>query len=280
MSHLILNVKLLSETLNQKLENLPCKNSNELRVSYIIYDPFIKIQEGKLTKANKLNGFEWIGHLSIYSEAVKIKYDIDNASSNYDKEQNQERLAKLAGGVAILRIGAESEIEMKEKKDRVEDALNATRAALDEGIVSGGGVALRWTVDNPTAEFKVKTENSDQKLGVEIVKEACREPFNCIMENSGFTPEVIWNKVYSKMASEYAEDNQYDTSWGYDAIKEEVVDMFEAGIIDPAKVVRVALQHAASVAGMLLTTECVISDIPEETPDMPPMGGGGMPGMM
>ncbi|MAG27016.1 chaperonin GroEL [Candidatus Pacearchaeota archaeon] len=204
----------------------------------------------------------------------QIKYDIDNASSNYDKEQNQERLAKLAGGVAILRIGAESEIEMKEKKDRVEDALNATRAALDEGIVSGGGMILRWIVDNPTAEIKVKTENSDQKLGVEIVKEACREPFNCIMENSGFTPEVIWKEVRDKMASEYAEDDKYDTSWGYDAIKEEVVDMFEAGIIDPAKVTRVALEKAASVAATLLTTECVITKKPEENKESPMMGGG------
>ena len=214
----------------------------------------------------------------IEERVTQIKYDVENASSNYDIEQNQERLAKLAGGVAILRIGAQSEIEMKEKKDRVEDALNATRAALDEGIVAGGGVALRWIVDNPTANFEIETSNSHQKLGVEIVKDACREPFNCIMKNSGFTPDVIWNKVYDKMKSEYSESDD-DMNWGYDARQEEVVDMYKAGIIDPTKVTRVALEKAASVAGTLLTTECVITNKPEEAGKEPPMAGGGF-GMM
>ena len=194
-----------------------------------------------------------------------IKHDIDNASSNYDKEQSQERLAKLAGGVAILRIGAQSELEMKEKKDRVEDALNATRAALDEGIVAGGGIALReLSLEN----LGVDVENGDQDLGVGIVQAACQAPFNKIMENSGLTPEVIWNKIESEGKGK-----------GFDARTEKVVDMFESGIIDPCKVTRTALEKAASVAGTLLTTECVITNLPGEEGKEPPMAGGGF-GMM
>ena len=194
-----------------------------------------------------------------------IKHDIDNASSNYDKEQSQERLAKLAGGVAILRIGAQSELEMKEKKDRVEDALNATRAALDEGIVAGGGIALR---ELSLEHLGVDVENGDQDLGVGIVQAACQAPFNKIMENSGLTPEVIWNKIESEGKGK-----------GFDARTEKVVDMFESGIIDPCKVTRTALEKAASVAGTLLTTECVITNLPGEEGKEPPMAGGGF-GMM
>ena len=192
-----------------------------------------------------------------------IKHDIDNSISNYDKEQNQERLAKLAGGVAILKIGSQSELEMKEKKDRVEDALNATRAALDEGIVPGGGIALMRCL-NINAEF----ENADQELGYKIIEKACKAPFNTIMTNAGLNPEVIWSKL----------DTSSDTS-GFDARKETVVDMFESGIIDPTKVTRVALEKATSVAGTLLTTECVITKNPEEAGQEPPMAGGGF-GMM
>ena len=194
-----------------------------------------------------------------------IKHDIDNASSNYDKEQSQERLAKLAGGVAILRIGAQSELEMKEKKDRVEDALNATRAALDEGIVAGGGIALR---ELSLEHLGVDVENGDQDLGVGIVQAACQAPFNKIMENSGLTPEVVWNKIESEGKGK-----------GFDARTEKVVDMFESGIIDPCKVTRTALEKAASVAGTLLTTECVITNLPGEEGKEPPMAGGGF-GMM
>jgi chaperonin GroEL len=194
-----------------------------------------------------------------------IKHDIDNSTSNYDKEQNQERLAKLAGGVAILRIGAQSELEMKEKKDRVEDALNATRAALDEGIVAGGGIALR---ELSLEHLGVDVENGDQDLGVGIVQAACQAPFNKIMENSGLTPEVIWNKIESEGKGK-----------GFDARTEKVVDMFESGIIDPCKVTRTALEKAASVAGTLLTTECVITNLPGEEGKEPPMAGGGF-GMM
>tara|TARA_R110002020_G_scaffold82359_5_gene203834 strand:- start:15606 stop:17225 length:1620 start_codon:yes stop_codon:yes gene_type:complete len=192
-----------------------------------------------------------------------IKHDIDNSTSNYDKEQNQERLAKLAGGVAILRIGAQSEIEMKEKKDRVEDALNATRAALDEGIVSGGGIALMCC-----NESGLDFENDHQKTGANIVAKACAAPFQRIMENCGLNPELIWSKI------EDAGKNK-----GFDARTETVVDMFEAGIIDPCKVTRTALEKAASVAGTLLTTECVITNLPGEEGKEPPMAGGGF-GMM
>jgi chaperonin GroEL len=205
---------------------------------------------------------------SIEERVGQIKYDIDNSTSNYDKEQNQERLAKLAGGVAILRIGAESEIEMKEKKDRVEDALNATRAALDEGIVPGGGIALMRCIE-PTDNF----DNDDQKSGRDIISRACGAPFYHIMKNAGLTPEVIWSKIQAGVG------NHIKESHGYDARKEEVVDMMETGIIDPAKVTRVALEKAVSVAGTLLTTECIITNKPEEAGTEPPMAGGGF-GMM
>lgn len=186
---------------------------------------------------------------AINSRIEEIKTAIDNSDSNYEIEQAQERLGKLTGGVAIVRIGAESEIELKEKKDRVEDALSATRAAVDEGIVPGGGIALRNAVKN----IKVETDNDDQKSGVEIVVNACKTPFNVIMENAGLNAEVIWNKI-----------KDAKSTYGFDARKEEVVDMFEAGIIDPTKVTRVALEKAASVAGTMLTTECLITSIPDD----------------
>ena len=221
----------------------------------------------KITVNNKYTTIiDGAGSIEAIEERVNaIKFDIDNAASNYDKEQNQERLAKLAGGVALLRIGAESEIEMKEKRDRVEDALNATRAALDEGIVPGGGVALMRCVEPDDKDF----ENSDQLAGKEIVIKACGAPFYNIMKNSGLNPDVVWNKI---------EDSNAEHS-GYDARKEEVVNMFDAGIIDPAKVTRVALEKAASVAGTLLTTQCVITKKPTEDGTEPAMAGGGF-GMM
>ena len=196
----------------------------------------------------------------IENRVSQIKHDIENASSNYDKEQTQERLAKLAGGVAILRIGAESEIEMKEKKDRVEDALNATRAALDEGIIPGGGIALMRCLEPDVKDF----ENEDQLAGRDIVMKACGAPFGYIMENAGLNPEVVWKDI-----------KDLTNTQGFDARKEEVVDMYEAGIIDPAKVTRVALEKAASVAGTMLTTECVITKKPEDSDAEPPMMGGG-----
>jgi chaperonin GroEL len=185
-------------------------------------------------------------------------------------------MSRLAGGVAVMRIGAESELELKEKKDRVEDALNATRAAIDEGIVPGGGSALRWATNNPslwTAE-KVETENRDQEIGVEIITDACKAPFNAIMENAGLNADVVWSDIHRKMTEEYSESPD-DLIWGYDARNEKVVNMISAGIIDPTKVTRIALEKASSVAGTMLTTECIITINKEDKKQMPQV-----PGMM
>ena len=203
---------------------------------------------------------------SIKARVTQIKSQIKSTTSDYDKEKLQERLAKLAGGVAVLYVGAASEMEMKEKKDRVDDALAATRAAVEEGIVSGGGVAI---VRSAKKLEKLTGENDDEQTGINIIERALEEPLRQIVANAGMEGSVIVSKV---------KDGKND--FGFNAKSEKFENLMKSGIIDPAKVVRVALQHAASVAGMLLTTECVISDIPEETPPMPPMGGGGMPGMM
>ncbi|NER18792.1 chaperonin GroEL [Spongiivirga citrea] len=196
----------------------------------------------------------------------QIKSQIETTTSDYDKEKLQERLAKLAGGVAVLYVGAASEVEMKEKKDRVDDALHATRAAVEEGIVAGGGVAL---VRSKSVLDKVDTENADEATGIQIIARAIEEPLRTIVENAGGEGSVVISKV--------AEGKK---DFGYDAKTEEYVDMLKAGIIDPKKVTRIALENAASVAGMILTTECALVDIKEDAPAMPPMGGGGMPGMM
>ncbi len=203
---------------------------------------------------------------NITARVNQIKAQIESTTSDYDREKLQERLAKLAGGVAVLYVGAASEVEMKEKKDRVDDALNATRAAVEEGIIPGGGVALVRAAD---ALAKLKGDNADETTGIQIVTRAIEEPLRQIVANAGNEGSVVVSKVKEGKAD-----------YGYNAKKEEFENMFEAGIIDPTKVTRVALENAASVAGMLLTTECVLADIPEETPPMPPMGGGGMPGMM
>ena len=207
------------------------------------------------------------------AEAIKgrvnqIKAQIETTTSDYDKEKLQERLAKLAGGVAVLYVGAASEVEMKEKKDRVDDALHATRAAVEEGIVAGGGVAL---VRAKKVLEKLPTDNLDETTGVQIVNKAIESPLRTIVENAGGEGSVVINKVL-----------EGKKNFGYDAKTETYVDMLEAGIIDPKKVTRVALENAASVAGMILTTECALVDIKEDAPaggGMPPMGGG-MPGMM
>jgi chaperonin GroEL len=205
------------------------------------------------------------------AEAIKarvnqIKAQIETTTSDYDKEKLQERLAKLAGGVAVLYVGAASEVEMKEKKDRVEDALHATRAAVEEGIVAGGGVAL---IRTKSVLDKVKTENADEATGVQIVARAIEEPLRQIVENAGSEGSVVVAKVL---------DGKKD--FGFNAKTGEYVHMLKAGIIDPKKVTRIAIENAASVAGMILTTECALVDIKEENPPaMPPMGGG-MPGMM
>jgi chaperonin GroEL len=202
----------------------------------------------------------------IKTRVSQIKAQIETTTSDYDKEKLQERLAKLAGGVAVLYVGAASEVEMKEKKDRVDDALHATRAAVEEGIVAGGGVAL---VRAKKVLEKLATENLDETTGVQIVNKAIESPLRTIVENAGGEGSVVINKVL-----------EGKKDFGYDAKSDQYVDMLEAGIIDPKKVTRVALENAASVAGMILTTECALIDIKEDAPAMPPMGGGGMPGMM
>ncbi len=206
------------------------------------------------------------------SEIIKgrvnqIKAQIETTTSDYDKEKLQERLAKLAGGVAVLYVGAASEVEMKEKKDRVDDALHATRAAVEEGIVAGGGVAL---VRAKATLEKVKALNADEATGVQIVARAIESPLRTIVENAGGEGSVVVSKILEGKGD-----------FGFDAKSETYVNMLEAGIIDPKKVTRIALENAASVSGMILTTECALVDIKEDAPAMPPMGGGGgMPGMM
>ena len=202
----------------------------------------------------------------IQARVGQIKSQIETTTSDYDKEKLQERLAKLAGGVAVLYVGAASEVEMKEKKDRVDDALHATRAAVEEGIVAGGGVALiraRKQLD------KIKASNDDELTGIQIIFRALEAPLRTIVENAGGEGSVVVAKILDGKGG-----------FGYDAKSEKYVDLFESGIIDPKKVTRVALENAASVAGMILTTECALVDIKEDTPPAPPMGGGGMPGMM
>ena len=197
----------------------------------------------------------------------QIKAQIESTTSDYDKEKLQERLAKLSGGVAVLYVGAPSEVEMKEKKDRVDDALHATRAAIEEGIVAGGGVAL---LNSRSGFDKIKSSNNDEETGIQIINKALEAPLRTIVENSGGEGSVVISKVL--------EGNK---NFGYDAKEGKFVDMLKNGIIDPKKVARVALENAATVAGMILTTECALIDIKEESPpQMPPMGGGGMPGMM
>lgn len=205
------------------------------------------------------------------SETIKgrvnqIKAQIENTTSDYDKEKLQERLAKLSGGVAIIYIGAATEVEMKEKKDRVDDALHATRAAVEEGIIAGGGVAL---IRAQAALESVATENADEKTGVAIIRNAVEAPLRTIVSNAGGEGSVIVQEVKTGQGA-----------YGYNAREDKYEDMIAAGIIDPTKVTRLALENAASIAGLLLTTEAVISDIPEDKPEAPHMHGGGMGGMM
>ena len=204
---------------------------------------------------------------NIEARVAQIKAQIEASTSDYDKEKLQERLAKLAGGVAVLYVGAPSEVEMKEKKDRVDDALHATRAAIEEGIVAGGGVAL---LSSKKSLESLEGETADEQTGVQIIHRAIEAPLRTIVENSGGEGSVVVSKVLEGKANH-----------GYNAKDGTYVDMLKAGIIDPKKVTRVALENAASVAGMILTTECALVDIKEDAPAMPPMGaGGGMPGMM
>ena len=210
-----------------------------------------------------IDGYGDADQISLRAE--EIKSALDNAESGWEREKVQKRLAKLSGGVAILKIGAESEIEMKEKKDRVEDALNATRAAIDEGIIPGGGVALMHAVST----LEILGDNNEQTSGIDIVRHACEAPFRAIMSNAGLNGDVIWNDIKA--------NKDFNGNTGFDARGEKVVDMMEAGIIDPCKVTTTALQKAASVAGTILTTECILTNIKDDSKAV--VGPGQMPMM-
>ena len=222
--------------------------------------------QAKRIEVGKENTIIIDGHgveANIKSRISQIKTQIDEATSDYDREKLQERVAKLAGGVAVIKVGATTEIEMKEKKARVEDALHATRAAVEEGIVAGGGVAL---LRARAAIAKVKGENHDQDAGVKIVLRAIEEPLRQIVANAGVEPSVVVNNVAAG-----------NGNYGFNAANETYGDMVEMGVLDPTKVTRSALQNAASVAGLMLTTDCMIAEVPKE--DTPAMGGGDMGGM-
>ena len=206
---------------------------------------------------------------AIVSRVGQIKTQIETTSSDYDKEKLQERLAKLSGGVAVIKVGAATEVEMKEKKDRVDDALHATRAAVEEGVVPGGGVAFVRAISSLSS---LKGDNSDQDVGISICRRALEEPLRQIVSNGGGEASVVLNEVLKGKGN-----------FGYNAASEEYGDMLKMGILDPTKVSRAALQHAASISGLMITTEAMITDKPQDSgPAMPDMGGmgGGMPGMM
>ena len=251
--------QVISEDLGIKLENVTINDlGTAKRIS--IDKENTTIVNGAGTKAD------------IQGRCSQIRKQIEETTSDYDREKLQERLAKLAGGVAVIKVGGATEVEVKERKDRVDDALNATRAAVEEGIVAGGGLSLLKAAG---ALDKVKTANADQKAGVDIVRRALETPIRTIANNAGVDGSVIVGKLKEGKSS----------AEGYDAQSDKFVDMFKAGIIDPTKVVRTSLQNAASIAGVLITTEAMVADAPEDkaaaAPAMPDMGGmGGMGGMM
>ncbi len=251
--------QVISEDLGIKLENVTINDlGTAKRIS--IDKENTTIVNGAGTKAD------------IQGRCSQIRKQIEETTSDYDREKLQERLAKLAGGVAVIKVGGATEVEVKERKDRVDDALNATRAAVEEGIVAGGGLSL---LNAAGALDKVKTSNADQKAGVDIVRRALETPIRTIANNAGVDGSVIVGKLKEGKSS----------TEGYDAQSDKFVDMFKAGIIDPTKVVRTSLQNAASIAGVLITTEAMVADAPEDkpaaAPAMPDMGGmGGMGGMM
>src|SRR5579884_1886470 len=245
--------QVISEDLGIKLENVTLEMLGQAKKVRVTKDATTVIDG-----AGKKN--------DISARVAQIKQQIDETTSDYDREKLQERLAKLAGGVAVIRVGGSTEVEVKEKKDRVDDAMHATRAAVEEGVVAGGGTALLY---GARALEKLTPANNDQKVGSEIVRRALQMPARHIAENSGTDGSIIVGKLLDSK----------DTNYGYDAQKGEFTDMIQAGIIDPTKVVRHALQDAASVAGLLITTEAMVAEKPEPKtpPAMPP--GGGMGGM-
>ena len=244
--------EMISEDLGIKLENVTVQMLGKAKRVTITKDD-TTIVHGAGKKAD------------IEGRIAQIKQQIEDATSDYDKEKLQERLAKLAGGVAVIKVGGSSEIEVKERKDRVDDALNATRAAVEEGIVPGGGVALLWAAKS----LKVKGDNEDQEAGINIIRRALQAPIRQIAENAGVEGSIVVGKV----------TDHKSPSFGFDAQTGEYGDLIAKGIIDPAKVVRVALQDASSVAGLLVTTEAMVAERPKKDSGSPAMPGGGMGGM-
>jgi len=254
--------QVISEELGQKLESADMTMLGKAKR--------VKIDKENTTFVDGLGE-----KASIESRCMEIRSAIEESSSDYDKEKLQERLAKLSGGVAVIRVGGATETEMKERKDRVDDALNATRAAVEEGIVVGGGCALLHATKD--AFDGLKTANDDQKVGIEIIRKAIQSPARQIVENAGDEASIVVGRILESK----------DVNFGYNAQTSEFGDMFSFGVVDPVKVVRTALQDAASVAGLLITTEAMIAEIPDESPAPAgggmgnPMGGmGGMGGMM
>jgi chaperonin GroEL len=245
--------QVISEDLGMKLENVGLDMLGRARKISITKDE-TTVVDGHGEKAE------------IEARVAQIKQQIEETTSDYDREKLQERLAKLAGGVAVIRVGGASEVEVKERKDRVDDALNATRAAVQEGVVVGGGVAL---VQASKKLAGLEGANSDQTAGISIVRKALQSPLRQIAENAGVDGSVVAGKIM--------ESN--DPAFGFNAQTEEYGDMFKFGVIDPAKVVRTALQDAASVAALLITTEAMIAEKPEPKGQAGGMGGGGMGGM-
>jgi chaperonin GroEL len=244
--------EMISEDLGIKLENVTVQMLGKAKRVTITKDD-TTIVHGAGKKAD------------IEGRIAQIKQQIEDTTSDYDKEKLQERLAKLAGGVAVIKVGGSSEIEVKERKDRVDDALNATRAAVEEGIVPGGGVALLWAAKS----LKVKGDNEDQEAGISIIRRALQAPIRQIAENAGVEGSIVVGKV----------TDHKSPSFGFDAQTGEYGDLIGKGIIDPAKVVRVALQDASSVAGLLVTTEAMVAERPKKDSGSPAMPGGGMGGM-
>ena len=247
--------QLISEDLGIKLENVTLDMLGKAK-KVIVEKENTTIVDGSGKKTD------------LQARIAQIRAQIDETTSDYDREKLQERLAKLAGGVAIIKVGGATEVEVKEKKDRVDDAMHATKAAVEEGVVAGGGSALLYAIRSLD---KLRVGNDDQKVGVEIVRRALQAPVRQIAENAGFDGAVVAGKML----------DQKDPNFGFDAQKGEYVDMIKAGIIDPVKVVRTALQDAASVAGLLVTTEAMVAEKPEKKAPMgmPPGGDGGMGGM-
>jgi chaperonin GroEL len=245
--------QLISEDLGIKLENVTTAMLGRAK-KVIIEKEKTTIVNGAGKKAD------------IEARVQQIKAQIEETTSDYDKEKLQERLAKLAGGVAVINVGAATETEMKEKKARVEDALHATRAAVEEGIVPGGGSALLWC---QRVLDKVKGATEDEKIGIDIVRRAIEEPIRMIAQNAGSEASIVVGKVKESK----------DKNFGYNAQSGDFEDLVAAGVIDPTKVTRTALQNAASIAGLLLTTECVVAEKKEKDKAPPMPGGGGMGGM-